>query len=78
MLARAGRATAQGLMWDLAGRVGYWPDGPWVDLTVFAPGEGVPLPVLFHVSWCAGKVKPSKPSGRVSLAEARRRLAALD
>ncbi|MFJ6019766.1 hypothetical protein ACIQFP_10495 [Nocardiopsis alba] len=72
------QATANGLMWDLSGRVGQWVDGPWVDLTVFAPGADAPLPVLFHVSWCAGKVKPAKASGRVSLAEARRRLAALD
>lgn len=71
------QATANGLMWDLSGRVGTWADGPWVDLTVYAPGESAPLPVLFHVAWCAGKVKPAKTERRVTLAEARRRLAAM-
>lgn len=70
------RATAIGLMWDVSARVGY-PD-PWVDLTVFPPGDDIPTDVLFRVSWCDGKVSASRALGRVTLATARKKLAALE
>lgn len=69
-------ASAQGRMWDLSGRAGF-PDA-WVDLTVFATGEVAPLPALFTVSWCEGKVRANVADKCVTYAEAFRRLATLN